>query len=308
MKPFKSILEFQKAFNSDEKCRKYLEQQRWNGTPACPFCGSINVHRFPNGRIFKCREKECRNKFSVTVGSIYENTKIPLTKWFLATYILAVHSKGISSLQLAAWLDVTQKTAWHLNHRIREMLTTNEPELLDGVVEVDETYIGGSLKNIHAKKKAALKGLSNKTMVFGAVQRDGIVKTRVIPAANLENLSNLVEEFVTVNSTMVTDESNCYNKVGKKYTHRTVNHRAKEYVRVEEDFVVHTNRIEGYWNLLKKQIDGIHHSVSPKHLQRYCNESSFRYNNRKACQDERFADALANCNGSLPYKTLTAKQ
>ncbi len=146
-----------------------MELQRLNGTPACPFCGSVNVHRFPNGKIFKCREKGCRNKFSVTVGTIYENTKIPLTKWFLATYILSVHSKGISSLQLASWLSVTQKTAWHLNHRIRVMLTGKAPELLEGIVDFDETYVGGSLKNIHASKKAKLKGLDNKTMVFGAI-------------------------------------------------------------------------------------------------------------------------------------------
>ncbi len=109
MKTFKNIFDFQKEFNSEEKCRQYLEEQRWNGTPACPFCGSINVCRFTNGKIFKCREKQCRQKFSVTVGTIYENTKIPLSKWFLATYILSVHSKGISSLQLASWLGVTQK-------------------------------------------------------------------------------------------------------------------------------------------------------------------------------------------------------
>jgi transposase-like protein/ribosomal protein L37AE/L43A len=306
MKTFKSILEFQKEFGTEEKCREYLEQQRWNGTPACPFCGSINVHRFPNGKIFKCREKECRNKFSVTVGTIYENTKLPLTKWFLATYILSVHSKGISSLQLASWLGTTQKTAWHLNHRIREMLTDKAPELLEGIVEVDETYVGGSLKNIHAKKKEALKGLDNKTMVFGAVQRNGKVRTKVIPQTNLENVTKAIEDFVAPDSTMVTDEHHAYNKVGKKYNHKKVNHRAKEYVR-KEDILVHTNNIEGYWNILKKQIDGIHHSVSPKHLQRYCNESAFRYNSRAALQDERFAAALANCNGSLKYKTLTAE-
>lgn len=306
MKPFKSILDFQKAFNSEDKCREYLEAQRWNGTPACPFCGSINVCRFSTGKIFKCREKQCRKKFSVTVGTIYENTKIPLTKWFLATYILSVHSKGISSLQLASWLGVTQKTAWHLNHRIRVMLTENAPELLEGIVECDETYIGGSLKNIHASKKAKLKGLDNKTMVFGAVQRSGKVRTKVIPQTNLENVSNAIEEFVLPDSTMVTDEHHAYNKVGKKYNHKKVNHRDKEYVRIE-DISVHTNNIEGYWNILKKQIDGIHHSVSPKHLQRYCNESAFRYNNRALLQDERFAVALANCNGSLPYKALINK-
>lgn len=306
MKTFKNIFDFQKEFSTEEKCREYLEQQRWNGTPACPFCGSINVHRFPNGKIFKCREKGCRSKFSVTVGTIYENTKIPLTKWFLATYILSVHSKGISSLQLASWLGVTQKTAWHLNHRIRVMLTDTAPELLEGIVEVDETYVGGSLKNIHAKKKEALKGLDNKTMVFGAVQRNGKVRTRVIPQTNLENVTKAIEDFVAPDSTMVTDEHHAYNKVGKKYNHKKVNHRDKEYVR-REDILVHTNNIEGYWNILKKQIDGIHHSVSPKHLQRYCNESAFRYNNREALQDERFAAALANCNGSLKYKSLTAE-
>jgi transposase-like protein len=306
MKTFKSILDFQKEFSTEEKCREYLEQQRWNGTPACPFCGSLNVHRFPNGKIFKCREKECRSKFSVTVGTIYENTKLPLTKWFLATYILSVHSKGISSLQLANWLGVTQKSAWHLNHRIREMLTDKAPELLEGIVECDETYVGGSLKNIHAKKKEKLKGLDNKTMVFGAVQREGKVRVKVIPQTNLEQVTKAIDEFVTPDSFMVTDEHHAYNKVGQKFKHRKVNHRAKEYVR-HEDILVHTNNIEGYWNILKKQIDGIHHSVSPKHLQRYCNESSFRYNNREQFQDERFAAALANCQGSLKYKDLTAE-
>src|SRR5215472_14854213 len=188
MKAFKNILEFQKEFSIEEKCRQYLEEQRWNGTPACPFCGSLNVCRFKNGKIFKCREKECRQKFSVTVGTIYENTKIPLTKWFLATYILSFHSKGISSLQLANWLGVTQKTAWHLNHRIRQMLIDTDAELLDGVVEVDESWIGGSLKNQHLSKKEGKDGLYNKTMVFGAVQRNGKVRTKVIPETNIENI------------------------------------------------------------------------------------------------------------------------
>lgn len=305
MKTFKSILEFQKEFSTDEKCREYLEQQRWNGTPACPFCGSINVHRFPNGKIFKCREKGCRNKFSVTVGTIYENTKVPLTKWFLATYILSVHSKGISSLQLATWLGVTQKTAWFLNHRIRQMLTNNAPELLDGIVEIDETYVGGSESNKHASKRKVKGSASGKAMVLGAVQRNGKVKTKVIPATDIENINKAIEEFVAPDSYMVTDEHHAYNKVGKKYKHRKVNHREKEYVK-HDDILVHTNNIEGYWNILKKQIDGIHHSVSPKHLQRYCNESAFRYNHRESFQDERFAEALANCNGRLNYKTLIA--
>ena len=308
MKTFKSILEFQKHFSSEEKCREYLEQQRWNGTPACPFCGSLNVCRFSNGIIFKCREKQCRSKFSVTVGTIYENTKIPLIKWFFATYILSVHSKGISSLQLAIWLGITQKTAWHLNHRIRQMLTNNAPELLEGIVELDETYIGGKESNKHAHKRTVKGGAGGKAMVFGAVERGGKLKTKVISKTDIPNINNTLSEFVAVNSIMVTDEHHAYNKVHLTYTHKTINHREKEYVRKEIDILVHTNNIEGYWNLLKKQINGIHHSVSPKHLQRYCNESSFRFNRRKIFQDERFANALSNCRGSLKYKTLTASE
>ncbi len=307
MKTFKSIVEFQKHFSSEEKCREYLEQQRWNGTPACPFCGSLNVCRFSNNRkIFKCREKECRQKFSVLVGTIYQNTKIPLTKWFLATYILAVHSKGISSLQLATWLGVTQKTAWHLNHRIRAMLSNNAPELLDGICEVDETYVGGKESNKHKSKRKTRGGTTGKIMVLGAVQRKGKVKTKVIPQVNIDTINDAIQGFIAPDSTMVTDEHHAYNKLHELYNHKTVNHGTKEYVRYEE-IAVHTNNIEGYWNILKKQINGIHHFVSAKHLQRYCDESAFRYNNRESFQDERFATALSHCNGTLPYKVLTAK-
>lgn len=300
MKAFKSIFEFQAHFNSEEKCREFLEFQRWNGTPCCPHCGSVKVKRFETDkRIFKCKEKECRQKFSVTVGTIYQDSKLPLTKWFLATYILSVHSKGISSLQLANWLGITQKSAWHLNHRIRQMLSNNAPEILDGICEVDETYVGGKEGNKHVSKK----GLTQKAMVVGAIQRKGKVKTKVVKSTDIETLTETVKGFIAPDSTMVTDEHHGYNRLKKLYEHKTINHREKQYVR-QDTILVHTNNIEGYWNILKKQINGIHHFVSPKHLQRYCDESAFRFNNREALQDERFSFALSNFEGTLQYKAL----
>ena len=300
MKTFKSILEFQKHFNTDEKCRLSLEQQRWGNTPACCFCGSTNCTRIKDGKRFQCNEKECRKQFSVTVGTVAENTKVPLTKWFLAMYILSNHSKGISSLQLAGWLDVTQKTAWFLNHRIREMLTDKAPELLTGVVEVDETYVGGKEGNKHKSKRKVKAGAGGKAMVFGAVQRKGKVTTKVIPDTTANSLVNAVTENIEEGTSMVSDENQGYNSLKNKYRHSKVNHSKGEYVRN----AAHTNTIEGFWSLLKRQINGIHHSVSPKHLHRYCNESVYRYNAKKLAQDERFLNALSNCEGRLTYSNL----
>jgi len=303
MKAFNSILEFQKHFSTNEKCRLYLEEQRWNGTPCCPFCGTVKVTRLKDGKRFQCNEKECRKQFSVTVGTVAENTKIPLTKWFLAMYILSNHSKGISSLQLASWLGVTQKTAWFLNHRIREMLTDNDAELLNQVVEIDETYVGGKESNKHKSKRTSKGGVGKKAMVLGAIQRNGKLITEVIEQTNIENITKVIDKNIEQNTLIITDEHHAYKRLKENFQREKVNHRKKEYVRG----IVHTNTIEGYWNILKKQINGIHHFVSPKHLQRYCNESSYRHNNRLLAQDEKFAKSLSQCNGRLKYSQLIAK-
>jgi len=331
MKQFKSIVEFQKHFSTDEKCREHLEQSRWNGTPACPFCGSINVCRFKTGKLFNCRD--CRKNFSVTVGTIYENSKVPLNKWYLATYILTNHSKGISSLQLAGWLGVTQKTAWFINHRIREMLKENQPELLSDTVESDESFIGGSVTNwSNKKRKAYIEGgknwQANKTMVIGVVEREvstfierphkvikdktvtekvitkqSRVVTKVIDSISIDNITSFVKGTVKPGAYLYTDELAAYKHLADQFKHESVNHNAGEY----RNGNAYTNTIEGFWSILKRQIVGIHHSVSSKHLQRYCNESSFRYNQRKLSQNEKFEGAIRRCNCRLKYRSLISR-
>jgi transposase-like protein len=331
MKEFKSILEFQKHFDTDEKCREHLEQSRWNGTPACPHCGSINVCRFKTGKQFNCRD--CRKNFSATVGTIYENSKIPLSKWYLATYILTNHSKGISSLQLAKWLGCTQKTAWFLNHRIREMLKETQPELLSTECEADESFIGGSVTNWSNKKRKEYvengkNWQQNKTMVLGVVERgkskiverphkvikgktvkekiiekESRVHTKVVKSVTIEELKTFIIDNVEEGAILYTDELAGYKHLATIYKHTSVNHSSGQY-KVDN---AHTNTIEGFWSLLKRQIVGIHHSISEQHLERYSQESAYRYNRRKLTQDEKFEDAVKKCNRRLKYNALIQK-
>lgn len=298
-KPFRSALEFQKHFDTDAKCRSYLEEQRWGKTPCCTRCASVNVTRMGDGKRFQCNERECRKQFSVLIGTICENTKIPLTKWFLAIYILSNHSKGMSSMQLASWLGITQKSAWFLSQRIRAMLADKAPELLDGIVEVDETYVGGKISNKHKWEREKLKGTENKTIVFGALARTGKVMTRTIKDATAESLICAVRATVREGAVLVSDENAGYARLKKEYRHATVNHGKGEFARG----TAHTNTVEGYWNLLKKQV-AIHHYISAKHLHRYCDEVAYRYNNRKSAQDSRFSASFAGCHVRLRYEDL----
>lgn len=300
MQKFESIIEFVQHFSTDAICREHLEQSRWNGTPRCPFCDSTNVHRHPNSKRFNCRVKGCRKIFTATVGTIYENSNIPLNKWYLAVYILTVHSKGISSKQLVRYVKVTQKTAWFMTHRIREMFIERNPEPLEGIVEVDETMCGGSDKFRHEHKK---KGIAGKTILIGALARGGKITTRILPNAKKEHIEGFVLDTLHSNSKLITDEASAYQKVGKDFNHESVNHKAKEYVR-KDDKSIHTNTIEGFWSLLKRQVKGIHHSISPKHYQRYAIENCYRYNYRALEQHDIFEKAIANCEGRLTYNRL----
>lgn len=231
MRNFKNLTQLFDYFKDEKTCRDYLEKQLWTGTPACPHCGSVKVYRTNRG--FKCGEKECRKKFSVTVGTVFENSKIPLRTWFAAMYLIASHKKGISSLQLHRDLGVTQKTAWFILHRIRETLRDKHSPLLTDVVEVDETFVGGKNKNRHADKKvpdSQGRSVADKTPVVGVMQRGGKIRTQVVADTKAESLHPFIVNSVKAGSIVITDEWRSYQGLDG-FSHVIINHNDGEYVR-----------------------------------------------------------------------------
>lgn len=301
MNTFKTLLQLLDYFKDEDTCRSYLEQQRWGGNPACPFCGVVNPYRTNRG--FKCRDKQCHKKFSVTVGTIYENSKVPLRTWFAAIYLCTSSKKGISSLQLSRQLGITQKTAWFLLHRIREMLRDKAPQMLRAEVQIDETYVGGKTVNKHASKRGTKKEEhAAKTPIIGIVETGGNVVVRVSEWVSKKAVKKLIDKHVAPSSTMVTDGYAMYAYLGRgtQFTHVVVDHKNGQYV----NGGFHTNGIEGFWSLLKRGIIGIFHQVSPQHLQRYCDEFAARYNSRGLKDAERFVLSVQNSEGRLKYNQL----
>ncbi len=303
---FKTLIQLLDTFKDEETCKAYLAQQRWGGTPACPFCGVVNP--YVTNRGYKCRDKQCHKKFTVTVGTVYENSKVPLRVWFAAIYLCTSSKKGISSLQASRQLGITQKTAWFVLHRVREMLKDKAPQMLTKEVQIDETYVGGKEANKHVSKKTKKQGLSLgdvKTPVFGIIETGGKVVVKVTDWVTKRNAQKLISQHVEKGSTMVTDGYAMYAFLGKgtEFTHVMVDHSKGEYVKSG----FHTNSIENFWSLLKRGIIGIFHQVSPWHLQRYCDEFAARFNSRKIADNERFDIALQNSNGRLTYNTLIGK-
>lgn len=301
---FNSLIQLFDTFKTEDQCREYLIQQRWNGKPVCPHCGyTEKAYRIEGGKRFKCGNKKCYKKYSVTVGTFFENSNIELRIWFAAMYLITAHKKGISSAQLARDLKVHQKTAWFMLHRIRGMVANQSPEMLKEEVAVDETFVGGKDKNRHANKK---KGHDDeKAMVFGALEvSTGKVKTKVLPDVSGASLKGAVREFVHPGSIMVSDDARGYKGFKDEYAHVVINHSAGEYVRG----AFHTNGIENFWSLFKRGIIGIYHQVSHKHLQAYADEFAYRYNTRKVNDQERLSTVLTHTQGRLKYKDLTKKK
>lgn len=241
---FKSLLQLFNHFKDESTCIDYLIKQRWNNKPVCPHCGHNKSYKIENGKRFKCANNECYKKFSVTVGTIFENSKIKLNIWFAAIYLATAHKKGISSLQLHRDLGVTQKTAWFMLHRIREMLREKRSVLLSGTIQADETFVGGKNKNRHADKKienSQGRSVKDKTPVFGMLN-DGTVNTNVVTDTKAETLKPIIRLMIEKGAIVVTDEWNAYNGLSDEYQHEVVKHNEKQFV--NNGF--HTNSMEGF--------------------------------------------------------------
>jgi len=289
-------------FTDEAKAIAHMEADRWPDGVTCPHCGSFNTHKMggqTQAGMFLCND--CREKFTVRTGTVFERSHIPLHKWLLATHLMSASKKGMSALQLSRMLGITYKSAWFMTHRIREAMTPSSVGPIGGenkVVESDETYIGGKTKNrAYAKKEP------KKHAVMTLVDRDGDSHSFHIANVKAKTLREKIETTVSRKSVLMTDELASYGKIGGEFVnHLTVNHGAKEYARLGG--FVHINTAECRFSLMKRAVFGTHHSISEAHLSRYLAEWDFKFNTRKMTDGERAALALKGAEG----KRLTYRQ
>jgi transposase-like protein len=269
-----STFQLFERFPDQETARTYLEGLLWPQGPRCPVCGLGERITTRKGGFYRCNQ--CKEDFTVRTGTVMERSHIPLHKWVYAMYLVVTARKGISSMQLAKEIGVTQKSAWFMLGRLREACGSKF-EKLRGIIEIDEAYVGGLAKNMHKyvrEKKQIKTGTHSKTAILGMRERGGRTKAQVIPNADQATLFPIIYKAVEAGSTIYTDEWKGYNGLGWSFTHETVNHRSGEYSRDD----VTTNSIEAVWAVLKRGIYGTFHHVSEKHLARYVNEFTFRLN------------------------------
>ena len=276
-----NIMEISKRFNTQHKCIRHLEFLRWGKTPVCPYCASVQSTRMKRENRHHCNA--CNSGFSVLIGTIFQDTNLKLSKWFMAITLILNAKKGISSRQLARDLCINKNTAWLLQMRIRKAMRA-EGGLLKGIVEIDETYVGGDIINKTKKHRIdrheggkRITGYGDKTPVMGFIQRSGSVIAQVLDKANLETIRPVISKWVDKDSTVITDGFGPYRWLVKEYKqHEVVNHEKDEFVRGD----YHTNTIEGFWSLIKRSIVGQYHQISKKHMQSYFDECAFKFNNR----------------------------
>jgi transposase-like protein len=304
------ILGLPASAQDEQSARAFLERMRWPNGPVCAHCKSTEIYRLTqqadakkSARVGLLKCKKCRKQFSVTVGTIFEGSHIPLHKWLMAIHFVCASKKGMSALQLSRMLGVTYKTAWFMCHRIRlAMKKMPLIKKLEGIVEVDETYIGGK-----DKRGFGNTGFNKKSPVMVLVQRNGELRSKPIKRLSAMELKKEIRANVSIASTIMTDEHASYKGLDREFVggHKVVNHSKKEYVRGN----VYTNTAESYFALLKRGVHGTFHHVSRKHLGRYCDEFSFRWNTRKVTDSERAEAMLKQIEGKrLLYKQPVNKQ
>lgn len=301
-------------FSNPDNCIDYMAIRLWpNGKVICPICGSEKVSQFnPKRRTWKCGSHHPKREFSVKVGTVYEDSPIPLDKWLTATWMLSNCKNGISSYEIARDLKVSQKTAWFMLHRIRLALQDEHfGSKLGGEVEADETFIGGKARNMHKSvhdRRITGTGGKDKTVVMGILERGGRVRTQVIPDRQRHTVQPIVKEHVQTGAALFTDEMIGYKGLSEEYEHQIIDH-AEKYV----DGRVHTNGLENFWSLLKRGLAGTYVAVEPFHLFRYLDEQVFRFNNRatkdnKVTDADRFDMAVRQIVGKrLTFAALTGK-
>lgn len=292
-------------FQDPEKAREFLESQRWPNGPVCPHCDGKTAYKLtpkPGSKkpvrpgVYKC--KACEQQFTVTVNTIFEDSHIPLNKWLLAIHLLCASKKGMSAHQLHRMLGVTYKSAWFMAHRIRYMMSQPSfTEKLRGVVEADETYVGGKRRNEGKPGRPSV--YSHKQKVFSIVKRDGDVRSFHVERVTAENLIGILRKQVDKGGIIMTDSFASYDGVGIRFgAHYTVDHSKGEYSRrVPGAPAIHTNTIEGVFSILKRGLTGVYHQVGSHHLHRYLSEFDFRYNARKIDDTQRTLLAISQAEG-----------
>jgi transposase-like protein len=301
------LIDVTRQFTTDDKCLDYIEKMRWPNGVCCVHCGVLNVSKITREkkgknqrtRIYQCLEKECRKQFSATSGTIFNDSHLPLTKWFLAIAFTCEAKKGMSALQVQRHLGVNYRTAWHLCHRIREAM--QEGGLLTGVVEADETYLTPK----KPRKGRPYVKKDKRDVVLGMIERGGKLRLVPIADAKIEIIEPMLDKHISQDATLQTDGHPTYAIIGERKfaAHRVIDHN-RSYAMGD----IHTNTIESAFSLLKRGVYGTFHRVSIKHLGRYCNEFSYRFNRREE-QLQMFAGTVKNLvrGKALPYDKLTAK-
>ena len=309
MKPEpKSLQEAIVYFSNPDNCIDYLAVRRWPNGVICPGCGSTKVSFNAQRRTWKCGSHHAKREFSIKIGTVMEDSAIPLDKWMTAAWMVTNCKNGISSYEIARDVKVTQKSAWFMLHRIRLAMQDDFfGSKLNGEVEVDETFIGGKARNMHVserKRRITGTGGTDKTAVIGILERGGKVRAAVVPSRKRKVLQEEVRKHVTAGAALYTDALLSYEGLASDYAHQVVDH-ATQYV----DGRVHTNGLENFWSLLKRGISGTYVSVEPFHLFRYLDEQMFRFNNRKELDDKgRFDLTVSQLVGKrLTFAQLTGK-